>query len=111
MKTVVLFFVKGEPTEEIWFYQLNLGRNLGKTNPLSDKDLAEFIELQATSGGSDNSWSVSIADVDATTFDLSVKNPSSVDEEDSRTPEEILDEIEKLDKESVEILSQIRELL
>ena len=45
VKTVVLFFQKGEPTKKIWYYQLNPGRNMGKTNPLNDKDLEEFIEL------------------------------------------------------------------
>jgi type I restriction enzyme M protein len=111
VKTVVLFFTKGEPTEEVWFYQLNPGRNLGKTNPLNDEDLAEFIALQEVGGESENSWSVSVADIDDATFNLSVRNPNRVEEVDDRTPAEILDEIEKLDEESAEILSRIRELL
>ena len=45
VKTVVLFFEKGAPTRKIWFYQLDPGRNMGKTNPLNDDDLAEFVEL------------------------------------------------------------------
>jgi type I restriction enzyme M protein len=48
VKTVVLFFEKGKATKETWFYQLNLDRNLGKTNPLNEQDLAEFVELQKT---------------------------------------------------------------
>ena len=36
MKTVVLFFEKGAPTRKVWFYQLDPGRNIGKTNPLND---------------------------------------------------------------------------
>ncbi len=44
VKTVVLFFEKGAPTRKVWFYQLDPGRNLGKTNPLNDDDLAEFVE-------------------------------------------------------------------
>lgn len=46
VKTVVLFFEKGSPTEKIWYYQLNLDRKLGKTRPLSEDDLAEFVELE-----------------------------------------------------------------
>jgi type I restriction enzyme M protein len=111
VKTVVLFFTKGEPTEKVWFYQLNPGRNFGKTNPLNDEDLSEFITLQESSGESENSWSVRVADVGDSTFDLSVKNPNRVEEVDDRTPAEILDEIEKLDKESAQILGRIRELL
>jgi type I restriction enzyme M protein len=48
VKTVVLFFEKGAPTRKVWFYQLDPGRNMGKTNPLNDADLAEFVELQKT---------------------------------------------------------------
>jgi type I restriction enzyme M protein len=44
VKTVVLFFEKGAPTRKIWFYHLDPGRNLGKTNSLNDADLAEFVE-------------------------------------------------------------------
>jgi type I restriction enzyme M protein len=111
VKTVVLFFTKGEPTTKLWFYQLSPGRNLGKTNPLNDKDLAEFITLQKASGNSENSWTIDAADVDPDTFDLSVKNPNHVEELDDRTPTQILDEIETLDKESAEILTRIRGLL
>lgn len=76
VKTVVLFFTKGEPTQKVWYYQLNLNRNLGKTNPLNEQDLAEFVELQKTKADSENSWSIDIADIDPNTFDLSVKNPN-----------------------------------
>ena len=58
VKTVVLFFEKGAPTRKVWFYQLDPGRNLGKTNPLNDDDLAEFVKLQKTFADSPKSWSV-----------------------------------------------------
>src|SRR3989344_5369724 len=74
VKTVVLFFEKGKPTKKVWFYQLNLARNLGKTNALNEKDLAEFVELQKTKADSANSWSVDVEGIDKNTFDLSVKN-------------------------------------
>ena len=48
VKTVVLFFEKGAPTRKVWYYQLDPSRNLGKTNPLNDEDLAEFVKLQKT---------------------------------------------------------------
>ena len=76
VKTVVLFFDKGAPTRKIWYYQLDPGRNMGKTNPLNDADLAEFIKLQKTLADSPKSWSVDVKSIDQTTFDLSVKNPN-----------------------------------
>ena len=111
VKTVVLFFVKGEPTQKVWYYKLDPGRNLGKTNPLNDEDLSEFVKLQATFADSPKSWTVNAADVDTATYDLSVKNPNGGEEVALRSPAEILDEIAALDAESAEVLATIRGLL
>ena len=111
VKTVVLFFEKGAPTRKIWFYQLDPGRNLGKTNPLNDDDLAEFVKLQKTFADSPKSWSVDAASIDKTTFDLSVKNPNGGEEVTHRSPQKIMDEIAALDAESAEVLANIRGLL
>ena len=111
VKTVVLFFEKGAPTRTTWFYQLDPGRNMGKTNPLNDKDLAEFITLQAIFAESEKSWSVDVSDLDQNTFDLSPKNPNAPEEAPLRAPEEILKEIAALDAESAELLATVRGLL
>lgn len=111
MKTVVLFFEKGAPTRKVWFYQLDPGRNLGKTNPLNDHDLAEFVKLQKTFADSPKSWIVDAKSIDQTTFDLSVKNPNGGKEMTHRRPEDIMDEIAALDAESADVLVNIRELL
>ena len=111
VKTVVLFFEKGTKTRNVWFYQLDPGRNMGKTNPLNDADLAEFIALQKTKADSPKSWSVDAAAIDPKTFDLSVKNPNGGEEIAHRSPEAIMEEIASLDAESAEVLSIIRRLL
>jgi len=67
---------KGAATRKVWYYQLDPGRNMGKTNPLNDNDLKEFVELQASFSDSDKSWAVDAKDIDADSFDLSVKNPN-----------------------------------
>ncbi|HMF51284.1 MAG TPA: N-6 DNA methylase [Candidatus Saccharimonadales bacterium] len=111
VKTVVLFFDKGSKTRKVWFYQLDPGRNLGKTNPLNDADLAEFVKLQKAFADSPKSWSVDAKSIDLTTFDLSVKNPNGGEEIAHRSPETIMDEIAALDAESAEVLGNIRGLL
>lgn len=111
VKTVVLFFEKGKATRNVWFYQLKLDRNLGKTNPLNENDLAEFVELQKTFADSENSWTVNVAAIDQTTFDLSAKNPNKKEEVALRKPQEILEEMRALDEESAEILNSILELI
>lgn len=111
VKTVVLFFEKGAPTRKIWNYQLNPGRGMGKTNPLNDNDLAEFVKLQASFADSDQSWSVDFADIDTGTWDLSVKNPYKEDEVVLRDLDEIIEEMMALDAESADILKSIQEML
>jgi type I restriction enzyme M protein len=111
VKTVVLFFNKGEATKKTWFYQLNLDRNLGKTNPLNEQDLAEFVEFQKTQKISENSWTLDISKLEQSTFDLSVKNPNTPEEVPLRTPEEILKNMAELDKESKELLAGVGHLL
>ncbi|MBV1884492.1 MAG: type I restriction-modification system subunit M [Pseudomonadales bacterium] len=111
VKTVVLFFTKGEPTQKTWFYQLDPGRSLGKTNPLNDKDLKEFVELQSAFAESEKSWSLDVEKLDEATWDLSVKNPNTEEEAPLREPQIIIEEIIALDKESEIILGNIQELL
>ena len=110
VKTVVLFFEKGAPTQKVWYYQLDPGRNMGKNNPLNDNDLAEFVALQKTFADSDKSWSVDASTIDVTNFDMSVKNPAGGEVVLHRTPEDIMEEISALDAESAEMLANIREL-
>lgn len=111
VKTVVLFFTKGEPTTKTWYYQLDPGRNMGKTNPLNDKDLQEFITLNKTQPETEKSWMLNIADLEENTFDLSVKNPNKPEEEPLREPILILEEMTVLDEETSEILGTLNELI
>ena len=111
VKTVVLFFEKGAPTRKVWFYQLDPGRNMGKTNPLNDADLAEFVELQKTFADSPRSWRIEADGIDQDTFDLSVRNPDGGEAVVHRSPEDIMAEIATLDAESADVLASIRALL
>lgn len=98
---------------------MNLDRNLGKTNPLNENDLAEFVELQKTFADSEHSWSVDVrewlkrddGDKGDRTYDLSVKNPNKKEVVRLRSSQEILEEMKALDEESAEILNSISELI
>ena len=111
VKTVVLFFEKGAPTRKIWYYQLDPGRSMGKTNSLNDNDLKEFVGLQPKFKDSDKSWTVNIKDVDSGSFDLSVKNPNKAGVAPLREPADILSEIAILDTKSANVLNEIRGML
>jgi type I restriction enzyme M protein len=111
VKTVVLFFQKGEPTKTIWYYQLDPGRNMGKTNPLNDKDMADFIAFAKKKPETKHSWNLKVADIDETTFDLSVKNPNTPEEAPLRSPEVILEEMKTLDADTNTILQSVKKLI
>lgn len=110
-KTVVLFFEKGKPTQDIWYYQLDPGRSLGKQNPLNDDDLKDFVGLQKAFTTGEKSWTVSKADLDEATCDLSVKNPNAPEEAPLRSPEVIIDDMLARDTETAKILEYIRGML
>ncbi len=107
VKTVVLFFRKGEPTKEIFYYQLDVGRNLGKTTPLNISDMADFLKKLRSRENSQNSWTVQIDDIDKTTFELGVKNPNEPEVEQLKSPKEILQDIKEIDLEISKLLDEI----
>jgi len=84
---------------------------MGKTNPLNETDLAEFIKLQKAFADSPKSWSINAKTIDPATFDLSVKNPNGGEEITHRSPKAIMDEIAMLDAKSAKVLGNIKALL
>jgi type I restriction enzyme M protein len=111
VKTVILFFEKGAPTRKVWYYQLDPGRSMGKTNSLNDDDLTEFVTLQKKKVESPKSWGVDVSAINQDTFDLSARNPNAPEEAPLKTPDEILKEIAALDAESAEVLKKVKALL
>ena len=111
VKTVVLFFEKGSKTRETWYYQLDPGRSLGKTNSLNDADLAEFVSLQPERADGPKSWTVAVASLDRTAWDLSVRNPNAPEQTPRRSPEKIIDAMLARDAETAQILEDIRGML
>jgi type I restriction enzyme M protein len=57
VKTNLLFFTKGHPTQKIWYYDL-LKLKVGKKNPLMLKHFEDFFRLLPTRGDSELSWTV-----------------------------------------------------
>lgn len=111
VKTVVLFFEKGQATKKVWYYQFKPDRNLGKTNPLNEEDLADFISLQPKQKNSDNSWIIQVSDLNPKTLDLSVKNPNENDEIELLSPDEIINEIQELEYQNNSLLAEIKAML
>ena len=108
VKTVVLFFTKGEPTQKVWYYQLD--KHFTKTKPLTEADLEDFLTLQKTKAESENSWTLDVSSLDEE-YDLSVKNPNKVEEKDERTPSEIFTNLVTLNTETKQLLDEIKKMI
>ena len=111
VQTVVLFFEKGTSTKRIFYYDLNLDRNLGLTNPLVESDLEDFTKLYTSKKESLNSWLINIEKINKESWDLSVINPNHKEKLDNRNPEEIIFEIESLNKQVEMGIKKIKKLI
>ncbi len=111
VRTVVLFFTKGSETKETLFYELNLDRNLGKTNPLNSGDLKDFLEVFSSRKNSENSWLIKKSDLATDSLDLSVQNPNKAQVQIKGNPSEQIIEIETLLNDEIKNLDAARKLL
>ena len=93
VKTNLLFFAKGGPTEQVWYYDLSDAK-VTKKQPLTLDRFTEFFELVPARGDSERSWTVTREELESRRLDLKAVNPNRKSTEDTRTPEELLDVIE-----------------
>lgn len=110
VKTNLLFFEKGKPTEKVWYYDLS-DIKVGKRTPLTLAQFDEFFRLSPKKGESERSWTVTRAEIEAKNYDLKAVNPNRKREIDTRTPAEILAEIEKLGKDADMAIAELRRLI
>lgn len=111
VKTVVLFFTKGEPTQTIWFYQLDPGCNMGKTNPLNDADLAEFCGPASQPGRLAQKLARGRGEPEQRNLRRSVKNPNGGEVVALRSPAEIRMRLRRWTRRGDEVLAVIRGLV
>jgi type I restriction enzyme M protein len=107
VKTNLLFFTKGTPTEKVWYYDLS-DIKVGKRTPFTLDKFEDFFKLLPDKADSERSWTVTREDIEAKNFDLKAVNPHTKVEEDTRTPEELMDLIEAKGREVMEALSVLR---
>jgi len=109
VKTNLLFFNKGGPTEKVWYYDLS-DIKVGKRKPFTLDKFDDFFRLLPTQGDSERSWTVTRQEIEARGFDLKAVNPNAKSNEDTRTPEELLDIIEQKGREVAEALAALRKM-
>jgi type I restriction enzyme M protein len=107
VKTNLLFFMRGKSTEKVWYYDLS-DVKVTKKQPLTLDRFEDFFRLLPTRADSERSWTLSRAEIEAKNFDLKAVNPNAKSNEDTRTPEELLDIIEAKGREVAEALAALR---
>jgi type I restriction enzyme M protein len=107
VKTNLLFFTRGGPTEKTWYYDLS-DVKVGKKTPLTVDRFEDFFRLLPARADSERSWTVARAQMEAKNYDLKAVNPNAKAEEDTRTPDQILDLIEQKQREIVEAIGKLR---
>lgn len=109
VKTNLLFFTRGQPTESVWYFDLS-DIKVGKKNPLTREhfEAYRFFELLQSRADSERSWTVTREQIDARNYDLKAVNPNARSTEDIRTPEELLELIEAKGQEVAKALAELR---
>jgi type I restriction enzyme M protein len=112
VKANLLFFTKGQPTEQVWYFDLS-DVKVGKKSPLTRKLFEDngFFDLLPARANGPRSWTVTIDEIKARNYDLKAVNPNRKSEEDKRTPGQLLDIIEAKGKEVSEAVVALRATL
>lgn len=112
--TNLLFFTKGEPTKEIWYYEHRLPEGqkaYNKTRPIQVKEFAPIKEWWDNREESDIAWKVDIKTIIDRNYDLDIKNPNKIEETIEYNSAELMDMLDASFDKSHNLLNQIKEAI
>jgi type I restriction enzyme M protein len=110
--TNLLFFTKGTPTKEIWYWQHQLPEGVKAYNKTKPIQKSEFENLKAWWNNrieNEQAWKVSLAELEATNYNLDVKNPHTPEAEASYSSAELLTLLHDSFQNSDALLSQLKQ--
>ncbi len=113
IKTNLLFFTKGEPTKNVWFYEHPYpegAKSYSKTKPLTIKEFEPEKKWWSKRKENDHAWKVSIEDIKARGYNLDIKNPRAVDDGPGDA-DELLQQYRQAALEAAKIRDQLRDEL
>ena len=114
INTNVLFFEKGKPTKEVWYYQHQYPegvKNYNKTRPINIKEFDAEKAWWNNRVENDFAWKVSIDDIKKKTYNLDIKNPKDQIQEEFESSEVILKRLSESNKIVDGLLSKIKQIL
>ncbi|MDK2858071.1 MAG: type restriction enzyme protein [Verrucomicrobiota bacterium] len=110
VSTNLLFFQKGTPTKDIWYWEHRLPagqKSYSKTKAIQFNEFAPLIEWWDNRQESETAWKVNVKDLKRG-FDLDVKNPHHEEEEDSLTAAQLIDALETSMQKSEQLLLKLK---
>jgi type I restriction enzyme M protein len=113
VNTNLLFFEKGKPTKEIWYYEHTLpegAKAYSKTKPIR---IEEFEPLKAwwlKREESEVSWKVSINTIRERNYDLDIKNPNKIVEEVVYDKNAIITKLQKSFSTSLSLINELNSI-
>ena len=116
--TNLLFFQKGEPTQDIWFYEHRVPEGqkaYSMTKPIRVEHLQGCVDWwrgAAREGREETpqAWRVSIDDVKVRGYNLDIKNPHAV-ADDLGEPAELLAALNEAEAETARLREQLKAIL
>ncbi|AUI88534.1 restriction endonuclease subunit M [Vibrio azureus] len=120
IKTNILFFTKGKPTRDVWFYEHPYPegvKNYSKTKPMKFEEFQQEIDWWGNEADgfasrveNEHAWKVSIEEIIERNFNLDIKNPHQ-DEVISHDPQELLASFQQQQQEIAELRNQLKSIL
>jgi type I restriction enzyme M protein len=111
VNTNLIFFTKGEPTKEIWYYQLPLPEGMKqytKNRGITHEEFDPVREWAKNRKTNKNAWKVSIKEIQERNYNLDFKNPNGGAKIEHTDPKEILENIAKTESHIAKILEEIK---
>jgi len=111
--TNLLFFVKGEPTKEIWFYEHRVPagqKAYSMTKPIRFEHFKPCTDWWDKREENEVAWKVTADEVKARGYNLDIKNPHTI-EDDHGDPEELLTKLEQSETEAAGLCEQLKGIL
>ena len=111
VNTNLIFFEKGKPTKEIWYYEHTLPEGqkaYSKTKPIRISEFEPIKDWWNNREESEVSWRVPIKTIIDRNYDLDIKNPNKKVQEVSYDRKEIIRNIENSFNESLLLLNELK---
>ncbi len=108
----LLFFTKGGPTKEVWFYEVpppEGRKNYTKTKPMRFEEFADCQAWWDDREENAHAWRVPIADIEDGGYNLDLRNPATPDDLAHRPPAELLAELIQTEREILILLEGLQE--